>query len=831
MKKSVLFYTALFSISSAILAFEISLMRILKVEGFGNLTFSAIALALTGFGISGTIIFIFQNLLKGKEHLISLFCSLLFVFFLGAGFYLSSHISFDPLQVVWDKKQVLKLLIRFVIYTIPFTSGSVVVVIAFQVSKAGKAYFFNLLGSSFGIISVLFGLYVFTPENIIIIPLFFGLFATIIFLFLNRKEVYKEKYFSNSKKRIFLKRKSGSEKHRERNRTSNKWIINAFICIIFLVSGFFLFFKGKIVILPYKAIQLALNLPDSKVVKSHISPYGTLEVVESRFIRKAPGLSLAYEGRLPKQLGLFLDGDSLSVIDIFKNFEELTYLRYQTQSAPYVLHQNPLVFISGLGGGVPVDRALLHSANQVTIAEENPYLIKLVKELWDEKRIWSHQKEKVDILNISGRNYLTQSCSTWDIIELSIPDSSVSSIGGIYATDTNYNLTTEAFCDYLKYTSPKGVVSVTVNLKNPPRDLLKLVNNTSKALTRIGKDPARCTIIIRGWATGTLMVKKEPFTIQEIEKIKKFASRMMFDTVYYPAIPAGVSNQYNIVKNDLYYEGVLASVDKNEKFIQSYLFNINETSDNRPYFSYFFRVAKLRELMSQIGEKWVLVVEGGYIVLFSTFITVFTLAFAFILLPLVFAGKRIKEGKINILIYFTLIALAYMFIEIVYIEKMSRFLANPVYSSSATISALLIFSGIGAFLSDRIPGGSKRKRFVAFTVIFIAVYFMALLYFSANIMQNITSSPLPIKMLFSAILLSPLGFAMGIPFPTAMETIKYRRDDSVPWAWSVNGYFSVVASSGVVLLASNAGFFLTGVFACVFYILALLIFSNILLNE
>jgi len=821
MKKNSLFYTALFFISAALLAFEISLMRILKVEGFGNLTFSAIALALTGFGAGGTIIFLFNNLFKGKEYPVSFFCSILFVFFLGTGFYLSGHISFDPLQVVWDKRQLLKLLIRFIIYTIPFTTGSINVVLAFQVAKAGRVYFFNLLGSSWGIISVLLGLYIFSPENIIALPLIFGFFSGISLLFLKTKENLKSNRISGFQK----KRKLDISKYHEINKTSNRSIINVSICLLFTVTGFLLFLKGQVVMLPYKGIQLALNLPDAEVIKHHFSPFGTLKVVKSKYIRKAPGMSLGYEAGLPEQVAVFLDGDSLSIIDIFKTPQEINYLNYQTQSAPYVLHQNPRVLVLGLGGGVPVERAFLNSASRVTVAEENPYLIKMVKKFWEEQPLWPFQKEKVDIVNNSGRNYLIQSGSTWDIIELSIPDTSVSSIGGIYAADTNYNLTIEAFSNYLKHTSPHGMVSITLYLKNPPRNLLKTINNTSKALTSMGKYPARCTVVIRGWATATLLVKKQPFTPQEINKIKKFARTMMFDTVYYPGIPSGVSNQYNIVKNDLYYKGVSAIMQKDEKFIQSYLFNIYETTDNRPYFSYFFRVGKLGELLSQIGEKWVLVVEGGYVVLFTTFITVSAVAFIFIFFPLLFAGKRIKKGKLKILLYFTFIALGYMFIEIVYIEKMSRFLANPLYSSSATIAALLVFSGIGAFLSDRIPRGPIRKRVLVFTILFIAVYFISLVYFSGNIMQKITKNPLSIKMLVSAILLSPLGFAMGIPFPAAMETIKYRRDDSVPWAWSVNGYFSVVASSGVVLMASSTGFLLTGILACSFYLLAMLIFS------
>ena len=119
-----MYLPALFFTSSSLLALEISLMSVLRVEGFGNFTFSAIALALTGFGAGGTLVFLLKKYFLKKELSVSLFAPAVFLFTLGLGYYISGYISFDPLRLVWDINQLLYLLLRFFIYTIPFIAGS-----------------------------------------------------------------------------------------------------------------------------------------------------------------------------------------------------------------------------------------------------------------------------------------------------------------------------------------------------------------------------------------------------------------------------------------------------------------------------------------------------------------------------------------------------------------------------------------------------------------------------------------------------------------------------------------------------------------------------------
>ena len=140
------YHISLFFISAAVLSLEISLMRVLKIEGFGNFTYTAIALALTGFGASGTLVCIFGKRIKEQIFTISLLSAAGFILTLGAGAYFSQKIVFDPLRIVWNPQKIGRLLIRYIIYTIPFICGSGFILLAFMIERSSRAYFYNLLG-------------------------------------------------------------------------------------------------------------------------------------------------------------------------------------------------------------------------------------------------------------------------------------------------------------------------------------------------------------------------------------------------------------------------------------------------------------------------------------------------------------------------------------------------------------------------------------------------------------------------------------------------------------------------------------------------------------
>jgi len=784
---------SLFLVSSALLSLEISLMRVLKVEGFGNFTYGAIALALTGFGTSGTLISLFRERLVNREWELFFGAICGFIFFLGAGFLLSSKVVFDPLVIVWDRSQIMRLVLRYIFYALPFTAGSAAVICTFLVMKSGRAYFFNLTGSSFGIGVTIIFMYVLGPDRILAVSLCLGIFSLITCM-VQKADVLRRA------PALLLTVAFGS-----------------------VAAGCILFFAGEINILPYKAEQLALNLPDARAVYSRVSPYGSLDVIESKTLRIAPGLSYRFNNRLPEQHGLFIDGDLLAAIDGIQPDRLPDYPRYQVQSAAYILHKKPRVLIAGLGGGIPVERAFVNGAARITVCEENPFLPDILTREFSEFNNNFFNSEHVTFNNTDVRSFIKTGKSQFDIIDIPVTAGSLQTVGGIYSADTNYLLTVEAFRDYLGGIGKDGLVTATLPLKQPPRNLLKLTATVKEALLREHLDVTKNLVVLRSWQFGTVLVKKVPFSGREIRKIKSFCSSMAFDLVFYPGIKPEEANRFNIVQDAAYYKNILRILTPEPHFFTNYLFNIRPPTDTRPYFSYFFRPGKIPYLFKTTGKKWLFVVEGGYIVLFATFIATVIIAGVFIMLPPVIIRHKIEAGSSKVVLYFSLIAAGYMFIEILLMQKFAKFISNPLYSNSMIIAALLVFSGAGSYFSDRLEDNKRQKTLLG-TTGFITAYLLGILFFGDRLFLLIVRASMALKLGMVVLLVAPSGFFMGFYFPVGLSVLRRGPAYTLPWAWSVNGFFSVISSTGVVLAASNAGFLVTGLAAVGCYWLAVLFF-------
>ena len=61
------------------------------------------------------------------------------------------------------------------------------------------------------------------------------------------------------------------------------------------------------------------------------------------------------------------------------------------------------------------------------------------------------------------------------------------------------------------------------------------------------------------------------------------------------------------------------------------------------------------------------------------------------------------------------------------------------------------------------------------------------------------------KILLTMLLVAPLAFCLGMPFPLGLAAVAARAAPLVPWAWGINGFASVVATLLATLLAIQWG--------------------------
>jgi len=336
-------------------------------------------------------------------------------------------------------------------------------------------------------------------------------------------------------------------------------------------------------------------------------------------------------------------------------------------------------------------------------------------------------------------------------------------------------------------------------------------------------DPGLQLVMIRSWNTSTLLVKNEVFSNRAINSLKDFCRQRWFDLVYYPGITADEANHYNQLPEPWFFEGashLLGTADA--EFLDDYKFNIRPATDNRPYFSHFLKWRTLPELLTLSERGGMPLLEWGYLVLIATLVLALLASLLLVLLPLWLGrGREFRVAGLSwrIIVYFAAIGTAFMFIEIAFIQKFILFLHHPLYAVSVVLCAFLVFAGLGSLLSARwhtwltVPGVSVAIG--GFSVLYVL--------FLPGLFENLVQVPGAFKIPLSIMLIAPLAFLMGAPFPLGLDVVSKSLPAWIPWAWGINGCASVVSAILATLLAIHIGFVFVVMVAVLLYTLAALV--------
>lgn len=111
----------------------------------------------------------------------------------------------------------------------------------------------------------------------------------------------------------------------------------------------------------------------------------------------------------------------------------------------------------------------------------------------------------------------------------------------------------------------------------------------------------------------------------------------------------------------------------------------------------------------------------------------------------------------------------------------------------------------------------------------LAIVTLSAIYLAAlpPLFRHAVALPDPIKILLSALLIAPLAFCMGMPFPRGMAALSARGAAGVPWAYGVNACASVTGATLATVLAIHLGFSGVVVIAMLLYALAAATFPRI----
>lgn len=761
-------YWAIFFVSAATLTFEIALTRIFSVAQGYHFAFMAVSLALLGFGASGTALAVFPKLLRRDLPSSLSTYSLLFSLSLPACYLISNYIPFDSYQITWDRRQILYLAIYYLSLALPFFLAGLTIgaPLALLVGQESRIYFFNLAGSGLGCIAALVSLSLVGGEGTVVLASLGGALAA-----LTQGRTHKRVAFS-------------------------LLLIGVELLILLQPPDYF-----TIRMSPYKPLSNSLRYKGAELLLRRWNAFSRVDVVKSPGVHAAPGLSPSYFGPLPTQLGITTDGDNLRPLTSATPGTDLSFLDHLPVSLPYLLLTEPRVLILEPGGGLDLLVALRKGAQKVVAVEANPLVTYVVRDLYGDFAGEIFRDQRVTVVNEIGRSYLQRTDAQFDLIQLSLSDSFRPVTSGAYSLQENYTYTQEAFMEYWEHLPPQGILMVHRWLQIPPSEGLRALALATAALERAGVDPGQHVAALRSFSTMLLLVKRSQFTPQEIEKIREFASEKQLDLVYYPGMPIEEANKIYLLEKPEYYlasQDLLRARDRAE-FYRSYPFDVSPPSDDRPFFFHFFTWKQIPAILESLGKIWQPFGGSGYLVLWALLILALLASLALIILPLSFLrgiGGRGIKGRV--FLYFFLLGIGYLFVEIPLIQRFILFLGHPVYALGTVLFALLTFSGLGSLSSPRLPLG--RGILLLGAMIFLYPFLLPLLF------RSLLGLGLGLRLLSSILILAPLGFLMGLPFPKGIAVTSRFAPGLIPWAWGINGCASVLSSILASMGALTFGF-------------------------
>ncbi len=772
-------------LSAAVIAFQLALMQILAITQWHHFAYMIISVALLGFGVAGTCLTLFRAALTARFDQVFPLLMFLCGVAMATGVGLSQHpaIRFDSYLLFTGAFHAGRLLLTYGIFFIPFFLAALAIGLTFThySRRIGLLYFWNLAGSGAGGLLALGLMWILSPREIpavlALIPVFSGLLA--------------------------MPRKPGG-----------LILIAAALSLIFVTAA--ILRPPALIPSEFKSLSRVMQLPEAQTTPGKNSPYGFMQVFSSPALRYAPGLSLTYPDAVPVHRAVFNNGDWIGPLPARLQRGALSVMDFSTAALPYALDRRMTVLVLDMGTGMHAIQAIHRGVEKVTAVEPNPVLLALLAEAFTGEAISPLRHPALTMINSDSRTWLLTDPRHYDLIILPTIDT-FGGAAGLNAIQEHYLFTQAAFGDIWRKLTPRGVLSVTCWMDYPPRHALKMLATFSAMLAERGvENPRNHIAAVRSWGTITFMVKKTPYNPQEISNIRAFCRRLNFDPALLPDIRASERAFFNALQDDLFFDHLdrLLSPDRDALYA-AYAFNIRPATDDCPYFAQFLRGKSLWNIAEHFGRRSVPFFEIGYLVVFLTLLQTLPAAVLLIIVPLLPARRPGRgKGKAQIFLYFSGIGVGYLFVEMAMIQRFVLYFGNPTHAAAVVISTMLLASGMGSYASAWFPVLRTKLPLVLAGIILLLLLGGVLL--TPLMLKTIGLSPVS-KFLVSLCVLFPAAFLMGIPFPAGIHALAEKSEGDIPWAWGINGCFSVVSASLATIIAVEAGFTAVMLYAALAY--------------
>ena len=761
-------YLGLFFVAFSGLALEVTLVRLLSVTTWYHLAFFAISTAMLGMTAGATRVYLRPKVFcqENLEKAVSSSC---------IHFALSIPVTLlllclVPLDLYGSVMSLFALLITTVACALPFYFAGTIIsaVLTKHNLPIGKLYASDLIGASLGCLFVLGGLEIFDAPSLILLCSCTSAVAAVCF---------------TQRKSPLWQRRVG---------------IGLFLLFLFAGVTNSLTTSGiRPVIVKGRYVE-----PANNYYCERWNSFSRIAVFEKT--HRPP----QYWGPSPlapkepiDQYHMNIDGMAGTTMRKFNSKQDIDHLRYDVTNIAYYLGRTGKACIIGFGGGRDIQSACLFGHKYIKGIEINPIFVGLLQGDFRDFAGLADRPE-VTLITAEARSYLSQRPEKYSIIQMSLIDTWAATGAGAFSLSENSLYTVEAWKLFLDRLENNGIF--TVSRWHSPKNIGETGRVMSLAvatLLRLGvQEPSKHLALITADRTSTLLVSPQPLTRDDVSKLVKTCEELRFQAVYLPGQPPAEHLLYSIV--------AAQTLDQLSGAISAAELNCSPPTDENPYFFNMLRFSNIRAAFSLSDG----VVRGNLIAtltLLGLLLTLLILAIGTIVLPLAlrtcFGINRTAPLQTFWpgAVYFALIGSAFMLTEIALIQRLTVFLSHPLYALGILLFTLIASTGIGSFVSDRLP--LTRSPWLYVYPVLTAGCLLGLSFLLNALLATMVNASILLKIVTSIAVIFPVGLLMGLFFPTGMRLAKSVSSAETPWYWALNGIFGVLCSALAVLISIYVG--------------------------
>ena len=448
--------------------------------------------------------------------------------------------------------------------------------------------------------------------------------------------------------------------------------------------------------------------------------------------------------------------------------------------------------IIGPGGGRDVLLALMGGVKNITAVEVNGDLVDMVRRHSLFNGGIYRDLKNVQVVVEEGRHFLKRHKGNYDLIMLSLPITNTSRSLEGFALTENFLFTTEAIADYWGHLSEEGRLLV---VAHDDIEALRLLSLSLAFFRTNGVDEKQAMSHIYMVGSEDYLVfvlKKKPLDHQETA----FLYQAMHPLGYNPGISffPGVRAPLN---------PALAALERGEKtaaelraLVKERGYDIDPVSDNNPFFYNFEK--GLPKSVSLI--LWA-----------SSFLLLFIAAVPFFMKRNCRTSpqgtRSYRTGLLfRAVLLFSMLGVGFMVIEISLMQRFALFLGRPVFSLAALLFSLLAGAGMGGLWSKKLSM-TRMTRGIALASLGVTVIVLGYNLILPLIFDRLLGLSFVMRIAVAVVLVVPLGFFMGIPFPLGIQMLKeIQMEHLIPWMWGINGLGSVWGSTFAIAVSIRYGF-------------------------